>query len=82
MMMPDELEEMHKKYDKPQGTILITMEEYKELLMIKGRYEELKEQPAKPILYREPTTIKEYGNNPFRETLTTDPLPKETYKVT
>lgn len=58
------------------------MEEYKELLMIKGRYEELKEQPVKPILCREPTTVKEYGNNPFRETLTTDPLPKEPYTIT
>lgn len=64
-----------------EDKITISMEEYKELLMIKGRYEELKEQPAKPILYREPTTIKEYGNNPFREILTTDPLPKEPYKI-
>ena len=34
-------------------TIAIDMEEYKELLMIKGRYEELKErQSITPILYR------------------------------
>lgn len=48
-----------------QKTITISMEEYKELLMIKGRYEELKKQPVKLILYREPTTVKKYGNNPL-----------------
>lgn len=32
------------------------MEEYKELLMIKGKYEELKSnQITSPIIYREPT---------------------------
>lgn len=30
--------------DKEEKTITITMEEYKELLIIKGRYEELKER--------------------------------------
>lgn len=65
-----------------QKEITISMEEYKELLMIKGRYEELKNQPAKPILYREPVTIKEYGDNPLREMFTTDPLPQQPYKIT
>ncbi len=37
-------------------TITITMEEYKELLIIKGRYEELKSQQknTQPIIMREP----------------------------
>ncbi len=37
-------------------TIKITMEEYKELLIIKGRYEELKDKQvqAQPIIWREP----------------------------
>ena len=65
-----------------QKNITISMEEYKELLMIKGKYEELKSQSVKPILYREPETIKEYGNNPLKEMFTTDPLPKEPYKIT
>lgn len=83
MMMPNELEEMHKKYDKPQGgAITIPMEEYKELLIIKGKYAELKSQQVKPILYREPKTVKEYEDNPLREIYTTDPLPKEPYKIT
>lgn len=37
-----------------EETITITLEEYKELLMIKGRYEELKET-CMPRIY--PTTI-------------------------
>lgn len=42
-------------------TIAIDMEEYKELLIIKGRYEELKERQAiTPILYR--------GNSENKET--------------
>lgn len=65
-----------------QKEITISMEEYKELLMIKGKYEELKNQPVKPILYREPVTIKEYGDNPLREMFTTDPLPQQPYKIT
>jgi hypothetical protein len=34
--------------------ITISMEEYKELLIIKGKYEELKSQQFKPIIYKEP----------------------------
>lgn len=40
--------------------IIIPMEEYKELLMIKGKYEELKSQQVKPILVREPKIAKDY----------------------
>ncbi len=42
------------KEDKTIQMITITMEEYKELLMIKGRYEEIKELYM-PKIY--PTTI-------------------------
>ena len=42
------------KEDKTRQMITITMEEYKELLMIKGRYEEIKELYM-PKIY--PTTI-------------------------
>ena len=39
--------------EETKTTIAIDMEEYKELLIIKGRYEELKErQTMTPILYR------------------------------
>lgn len=60
-----------------QKTITISMEEYKELLMIKGKYEELKSQPGKPILYR--GIEKEIL--PCRE-LTTEPIPETPYKIT
>lgn len=52
--------------------ITIPMEEYKELLIIKGKYEELKSQQVKPtpILFREPKITKDYE------------LPKEPYKIT
>jgi hypothetical protein len=40
--------------EETKTTIAIDIAEYKELLMIKGRYEELKErQSVTPILYRE-----------------------------
>lgn len=52
--------------------ITITMEEYKELLMIKGKYEELKEQqtitkyipPTYPTIY--PTLTKDYSKEPIQ----------------
>lgn len=52
-------------------TITITIEEYKELLMIKGKYEELKELSI-PKIY--PTTITYNGQ--------TDKDLKPPYKVT
>lgn len=57
--------------------ITIPMEEYKELLIIKGKYEELKSNQKPPILYR--GIEKEIL--PCRE-ITTNPLPKEPYKIT
>ena len=39
-----------KGQDKNLVTIEIPFEEYKELLVIKGKYEELKSQKEKPII--------------------------------
>lgn len=52
------------------------MEEYKELLMIKGKYEELKSnQITNPIIWKEPTLTRTlYG--------TCEELPKPPYKIT
>ena len=47
--------------------ITIPMEEYKELLIIKGKYEELKSQPKQPMIWRETTT---------------PAIPAEPYKIT
>lgn len=65
-------------------TIEIPFEEYKELLIIKGKYEELKSQKEKPSIdwaqpshIREPLTIPTYGGDK-----TTDPLPTPPYKIT
>ena len=60
-----------------QKNITISMEEYKGLLMIKGKYEELKSQQRKPMLYR--GIEKEIS--PCRE-LTTEPIPQTPYKIT
>ena len=55
-------------------TIEIPLEEYKELLMIKGRYEELKSQIYKHQPSITPTI--------YRDIKITDPLPEQTYKIT
>lgn len=62
--------------------IRITLEEYKELLIIKGKYEELKK-------FHEPITIdwslfKEDGTTiiPHKEIHTTDPTIAPPYKIT
>lgn len=47
--------------------ISIPFEEYKELLIIKGKYEELKSQTEQPIIWRETTT---------------PGIPAEPYKIT
>lgn len=53
--------------------ITISMEEYKELLIIKGKYEELKSQERNVITYTpRDLTRTFYG----------EPIPKETYKIT
>lgn len=54
-----------------QETITITLEEYKELLIIKGKYEELKSKQSNQVL---PNTIL------LRETK--EEIPKYPYKVT
>lgn len=55
--------------------IKISMGEYKELLIIKGRYEELKsQQPIYPLKYNEPTLTRTlYGS--------VEPLPENPNKV-
>lgn len=52
------------------------MEEYKELLIIKGKYEELKSnQMTQPIIYREPTLTRTlYGSG--------ESIPEAPYKIT
>lgn len=52
--------------DKDEKTITIALEEYKELLMIKGRYEELKERQgmlAAPIYRDSNNSQKDYDLN-------------------
>ena len=63
-------------------TIEIPFEEYKELLIIKGKYEELKSQSLikwEPTPVIQPVTIPTitYGGDK-----TTDPLPTPPYKIT
>ncbi len=55
--------------------ITISMEEYKELLMIKGKYEELKSnQITNPIIWREPTLTRTiYGSG--------EQIPEPPYKT-
>lgn len=59
--------------------ITISMEEYKELLIIKGKYEELKSnQITNPIIMKEPTL-----SNPYTYKYDTcEELPKPPYKIT
>lgn len=60
---------------KEEQRIVISMEEYKELLMIKGKYEELKSQQIiNPIKWNEPTITKTlYGSG--------EPLPENLTKI-
>lgn len=61
--------------------ITITMEEYKELLIIKGKYEELKSRETKPIIW---SGYNEKGTTilPCRDIQTTDPIIAPPYKIT
>ena len=58
-----------------EDRITISMEEYKELLIIKGKYEELKSQRIiEPIKWNEPTLTRTlYGSG--------EPLPENPNKV-
>ncbi len=58
--------------------ITISMEEYKELLIIKGKYEELKSQSLYKI--NQPL-IREIGNKDYDWKLTTTPIPETPYKI-
>ena len=51
------------------------MEEYKELLIIKGKYEELKGIYTPPLILKEPTLTRTiYGSG--------EPIPESPYKIT
>jgi len=63
-------------------TIEIPLDEYKELLIVKGRYEELKSQKYQTIDWK-PNTVREPLTIPtITYTEPKDPLPGETYKIT
>lgn len=62
--------------------ITITMKEYKELLVIKGKYEELKEIHKPLVVFdnkKDNINIMPY---PYKEINTTDPIPIPPYKIT
>lgn len=61
-------------------TITISLEEYKELLIIKGKYEELKKQ--QPLIVYD--GFKENGTTilPCKDIKTTDPILNPPYKIT
>lgn len=65
-------------------TIEIPFEEYKELLIIKGKYEELKSQKRETIHWDPSPTIQPVTmpTITYKDIKTTDPLPGETYKIT
>ena len=75
------MEKIEEIPEPPIGYVAITWEEYKELLIIKGRYEELSK-------YHQPLIIhdgyKEDGTTiiPQREIQTTDPMIVPPYKIT
>lgn len=59
----------------------VKFKEYKELLIIKGKYEELKNQ-QQPLTFYD--GIKENGTTilPCKDTKTTDPIFNPSYKIT
>lgn len=59
--------------------ISISMKEYRELLIIKGRYEELKEKQA-IIQFKEPSLTRREPDIAFYKT--NDPIPETPYKIT
>lgn len=67
--------------DNRQEVITISLEEYKELLVIKGKYEELKKINQPLIVW---DGRKEDGTTilPQREIRTTDPFITPPYKIT
>lgn len=68
-------------YETMPKSITISMEEYRELLIIKGKYEELKEQKTPKLIY---DGFRENGTTivPCRDTQTTDPILNPPYKIT
>lgn len=67
-----------------EDKITISLEEYKELLIIKGKYEELKAETRTPLIWngfnKNGTTILPCRDN--REIQTTDPIIAPPYKIT
>lgn len=82
---PPDLNDLFPKEEKEEEElpplIEISLEEYKELLEIKGRYEELRKFESPIVLY-------DFGKDnqttilPQREVRTTDPLVAPPYKIT
>jgi len=74
--------------EKDKIYIKISLEEYKELLIIKGKYEELS-KINKPLIFHDGGFVKEkdglIGNPtpiPYKEIHTTDPTIIPPYKIT
>jgi hypothetical protein len=63
--------------NKPEINIVISLEEYKELLIIKGKYEELKSNQSLNIPYIQ--TNKDIKQFPW--TITTSSIPEEITKI-
>lgn len=72
---------MENKISKAQLTIEIPFEEYKELLIIKGKYEELKSQQNQTVMWEPQPLLREDPLITYK-LRTTDPLPEETIKIT
>lgn len=67
--------------DKEKEYVSITMEEYRDLLIIKGKYEELKEQ-TQPITIYDGFTENGTTILPCKDIKTTDPITNPPYKIT
>lgn len=62
--------------------ITITMKEYKELLVIKGKYEELKEINKSLVVFDDKKNNINIMPYPYKEINTTDPILTPPYKIT
>ena len=71
-----------------EDKVTISMEEYKELLIIKGKYEELKSQTRQPIIWsgyneRGTTILPCRDTGDFQTHVSSgDPIPAPPYKIT
>lgn len=73
--------EIEREYETMPKLVTISMEEYKNLLIIKGKYEELKEQKTPKLIYG---GFNENGTTilPCRDIQTTDPILNPPFKIT